>query len=201
MFRYGWIVSLLGLVALTLGACQPVVAEVQAQPAVADCRMQGAWVGSFSGGAYDMPLIFQSTITPHDPAGDKLTYVMRWVNPDVTFKNPQLEETDYISELVGEAIKTGPNTYDYSVIGYGVKERPGERNGITYILEVNGSLTCEDGNNIVSDVNVSVYLGDQDADQDAFPDEGAKPLLCIGPISFGAAQRAPMIPRCESAPE
>ena len=168
--------------------------------APADCRIQGAWVGSFAGGPWDTPLIFQNTVTPQDPAGNKLTYVMHWVNPDVTLRDPQFEETDYASELVGEAIKTGPKNYDYSLIGYGVKERPGDRNKITYIFVVNGSLTCEGDANITSDVTLSVYSADKDADQDGFPDEGAEPM-CIGPTDFGTAKRVPQMPRCEPTEE
>jgi hypothetical protein len=124
---------------------------------------------------------------------------MRWVNPDATLRNPQFEDTDYASEFVGEAIKKGSNSYDYSLIGYGVNERPGDRNEIAYIFVINGSLTCEDDANVTSDVTLSVYPGDQDADQDGFPDEGAEPM-CIGPTDFGTAQRVPPMARCEPAP-
>lgn len=125
---------------------------------------------------------------------------MRWVNPDATLRNPAFEETDYASDFVGEAIRTGPKSYDYSLIGYGVKERPGDRNEITYIFLVNGSLTCENEENVVSDVTLSVYPADQDADQDGMPDEGAEPM-CIGPNDFGTAQRFPLMEPCEPAAE
>ena len=125
---------------------------------------------------------------------------MRWVNPDATLRNPQFEETDYASELIGEAIRTGPQTFDYSLIGYGVKERAGDRNEIMYLFVVNGSLTCLDDTNVASDVTLSVYTADQDADHDGLPDEGAEPM-CHGPTDFGTAKRVPMMPRCESPPE
>jgi hypothetical protein len=169
--------------------------------AQAECRVEGSWVGSYFGGPWDDPLILQNTLTPLDPAGEKLTYVMRWVNPDVTLKNPDFTEVDYASELVGEAVKTGTKTYDFSLIGYGVRERVVDRNEITYIFVVNGSLTCEGDANITSDVTISVYSADQDADRDGFPDTGEDPITCIGPSDFGSAQRVPQMARCEPPPE
>jgi hypothetical protein len=168
--------------------------------AQADCSVQGAWVGSFSGGPYDRPMIIQSTITPQDLTGNKFTYVMRLVNADVNFA-PGSDTVYYISELVGEAVRTGLNTYDISLIGYGLNEQPGDRNEILYIQTIVGSLECVDGNNIINDVNLAVYMPDQDADQDGFPDEGEEPTVCIGPIELGSAQRVPQMPRCEPPAE
>ena len=165
-----------------------------------DCTIEGAWVGRFAGGPWDTPLIFQNTVTPQDPAGKKLTYVMRWVNPDATLKNPDFAEADYASELVGEAVRTGPKSYDYSVIGYGVNDRPGDRGEILYMFVVNGSLTCEGEDRVASDATLSVFTVDQDADMDGLPDEGEEPM-CIGPNDFGSAQRISLMPRCEPPAE
>jgi hypothetical protein len=167
--------------------------------APADCRIQGTWVDSFSGGPWADPLIIQTTITPQDPAGNRLTYVMRLVNPDVTF-GLGFDETDYMSELIGEAVKTGPKTYDFSLIGYGVKERPADRNEIIYLWTINGSTECVDGDNFTNDVNLAVYTAAQDADKDGFPDQGEEPSFCIGPTDFGSAKRIPLMPRCEPPP-
>lgn len=193
MSRYGWMLVGLLLPILLVGACQPITAQEQA----AECDVTGAWVSSFSGGPWDTPLVMLNTLTPLDPDGEKLAYVMRWVNGDVTLRNPLFEDADYGSELIGEAVKTGPNTYDFSLIGYGVNERPGDRNEILYIFAINGSLACTDDANITTDVKLSVYTADQDADQDGLPDEGAV-AQCIGPYDFGAAQRIPLSPRCEA---
>jgi hypothetical protein len=167
--------------------------------APAECRIQGAWVGSDSGPPGARPLIIQNTITPQDLTGNKLTYVMRLVNPDATFFGLS-PEAEYMSELVGEAVRTGLNTYDFSLIGYGAKEQPAARNEILYLWTVNGSLTCEDGDKITSDANLAVYEADQDANQDGFPDVGQDPIACFGPLDFGSAQRVPLMPRCEPEP-
>ncbi len=137
---------------------------------------------------------------PQDADGKKLTHKMRWVNLDATLRIPKFEEVDYASDLVGEAIKTGPGVYDYSVIGYGVNERPGDRGEIVYLFVVNGSLACEGDATITSDVTLSVYMAAQDADMDGLPDEGEVPI-CMGTSDFGSAQRIPQMPRCEPPPE
>ena len=181
---------------LLLSACAPVAAQ---QPA-STCTMQGAWVGNFAGGPWDTPLIMLNTLTPLDPAGKKMAYVMHWVNADPTLRNPDFEEADYASDLVGQAVQTAPGTYDFSLVGYGVHEQPGDRNEILYIIGINGTLTCEDDANITTDVTLSVYTADQDADQDGLPDEGEVPQ-CIGPNDLGSAERIPLMPPCEPPPQ
>jgi hypothetical protein len=162
-----------------------------------ECRLQGAWVSSFYG-PWDKPLLMQETLTPLDPAGKKMAYFMHLVNPDATFAFPfpPFSETDYLSDLVGEAVRTGLNSYDFSLIGYGVKEAENDRGDITYIWTVTGTVSCVDGENKTDIVNIAVYLGDQDADKDGYPDEGEEPFLCTptGPLAVG--KRVPQMPAC-----
>ena len=105
-------------------------------------------------------------------------------------------KTDYLSDLVGEAVKTGRNSYDFSLIGYGVKEVAGDRGDITFIQIVTGTVSCVDGEHKTDIVNIAVYLGDQDEDKDGYPDEGAEPSFCTptGPLAVG--QRVPQMPAC-----
>jgi len=192
-----WVTFVFILFLLVLGACQPVVGNAEA--AANECSVEGSWVGSYSGGPWDTPLIFLSTLVPLDPAGKRLSYVSRLVNPDATFGLPGFEEADYMSELVGEAVKTGSGTYDISLVAYGVNERDADRNEILYIFEVNGTLTCM-GDNFANDVTLAVYTVDQDADQDGLPDEGAEPFFCV-PDDFGSAHRIPIVEGCTPPPE
>jgi len=196
MARYLWFTFVLILLLLVLCACQPVVGTAEA--AANACSVEGSWVGSFSGGPWDDPLIFQSTLVPIDPAGKRLNYVIRMVNPDATFKEEGFEDADYMSELVGEAVKTGSGTYDVSLVGYAVNEREADRGEILYIWEVNGTLSCE-GDNFTHDVSLEIYPIDQDADQDGLPDEGAEPVFCHN-SDFGSAKRIPMSEGCTPPP-
>lgn len=197
--RISLFLAVVGLAALLLPVAFMTIGSVAAAPV--DCRIEGAWISSFSGGPWSTPLIMQETITPQDPAGNKLTYVMRLVNPDVTFAMPEYVYVDYMTELIGEAVRTGPSTYDFSLIGYGVNIREGDRNEIQYIWTVTGAMECVDGEHKTDDVHVAVYDGAQDADSDGYPDEAEEPIFCTGPFTFGAGQRVPLMPRCQpSAP-
>lgn len=196
MIRYLWTGALFILLLLLFCACQPIVDTAEAAPD--ECSIAGSWIGSYSGGPWDDPLIHQSTLVPVDPEGERFAYVMRWVNPDVTLRAEPFAEADYSSEMVGEAVKTGPGTYDISLIGYGVKERDGDRNQILYIFTADGTLTCVGADEFVNDVTLSIFMAEQDADRDGFPDEGEVPT-CHGPTDFGSARRIPIAPGCVPA--
>jgi hypothetical protein len=107
-----------------------------------------------------------------------------------------LSETNYLSDLVGEAVKTGRNSYDFSLIGYGVKEGEGDRGDITFIQTITGTVSCVDGEHKTDIVNIAVYLGEQDADKDGYPDEGAEPFLCTPTGPFAVGKRVPQMTAC-----
>ena len=165
--------------------------------AKSSCRVEGAWVSSFTG-PWDKPLIMQETLTPLDPEGKKMAYFMHLVNPDATFgfPFPPFSKTDYLSDLVGEAVKTGRNSYDFSLIGYGVKEEEKDRGDITFIQIVTGTVSCVDGEHKTDIVNIAVYMADQDADKDGYPDEGAEPFLCTPTGPFAVGKRVPQMAAC-----
>jgi len=197
MARTLWLILVLILLLVALCACQPIFETAEA--AADQCTVEGTWVGSYSGGPWEDPLILQYTLVPLDPAGKRLSYVMRMVNPDATFRIKPFETADYLSDLVGEAVKSGPGTYDISVFGYGVNEREGDRNEILYLFGITGIMTC-DGETISQEALLSVYAADADKDNDGFPDEGAEPVFCH-PTEFPAAKPIPMSPWCEPPAE
>ena len=161
------------------------------------CQIQGAWVSSFMG-PWETPLIMQETITPLDPAGKKLSYVMHLVNPDATFgfPFPPFSEAETMSDVIGEAVRSGRNEYEFSLIGYAVKEVPADRGEIVYIWTVSGTMSCVDGKNKTDDVNIAIYLASQDADKDGYPDDEEEPFFCTpgGPLAVG--KRVPQMPAC-----
>ena len=165
------------------------------------CRLEGAWVSSFTG-PWAKPLLMQETFTPLDPAGKKMAYVMRLVNPDATFAIPEppFSDTDYLSDLVGEAVRAGRNSYDFSLIGYGVNELEGVRGDITFIQIVTGTVSCVGNEHKTDIVNIAVYLGHQDADKDGYPDEGEEPLFCTPTGPFADGKRVLQMPACVPPP-
>jgi hypothetical protein len=150
------------------------------------CEVQGSWVADFAGGPWPTKLILQDTITPLDPNGKRLAYVMRLVNGDATFG--MFPEADTMSPLIGEAVRTSNNTYDIHLIGYGIQEMENSRGEIQYIWIVSGELTCLDENHKTDNVTAYIYPGEMDTDKDGFPDEGAEPIV-IGPFTLSEATR------------
>ena len=181
-------------VALLYAGADQFTDDVAAAPT--GCRIQGAWVSSFAGGPWDTPLLMQETISPQDPAGNKLTYTMHMVNPDATFRIPPLSDSDYVSDLVGEAVRTGRDSYEFSLIGYGVEDREGNRGRIIYIMTVSGTMSCVDGEHKTDEVYIAAYLADQDSDGDGYPDDNAEPFFCVGATAFGVGRRVPQMPAC-----
>lgn len=163
------------------------------------CKIQGAWIGYLKEPPGFPTLMIQETLTPLDPAANRLAYVVRLVNPDATFFGLDTE-ADYLTELVGEAVRAGRNTYDFSAIGYATKAVPNNRNEIRYIWVITGSMECIDGNAKTDNVSISVFMANQDSNEDGFPDEGQEPVLCIPPGTFSTAKRVPLMPRCVPPP-
>ncbi len=171
------------------------------------CNIGGSWLGNFpAGGPYDIPLLVSETLTPVDPAGDRMAYVMRLLNTDFTFSG-MFPETNVVSDLVGEAVRTDPNAYEVTVIGYGTKKPVLDgvawagRGQIQYIWVLSGLALCVDDNTVEHELQMSLYSGidnpdfafpwnpdeafplhNQDLDGDGLPDEGETPIFS-GPFS------------------
>jgi len=144
--------------------------------------------------------IVQETLIPLDPAGDRLAYRQQFVNTDPTFLSI-FPEADNQSHLVGEVVKTGRNTYEYTIMGYGFKNQPANRGQLKYIWVSNGITTLIDRNTRQnSDIYISLYGPDKDVNPaDGFPDEDAEPDLCLGPMG-GVMKRVQLMPPCVPPP-
>jgi len=146
------------------------------------------------------PAIVQETFTPLDPAGDRLAYRQQFINADPTFLSI-FPEADNQSHLIGEAVKTGLNTYEFTIIGYGFKNQPADRGQLIYIWVTNGTIIVTDRNTRQdTDLYISLYGPDKDVNPaDGLPDEGAEPDLCLGPMG-GVFKRVPLMPPCVPPP-
>ncbi len=181
------IVALVALVALLLAAAPKARGSAAADSA--SCGISGSWIGYLKEPPGAPTLIMQETLTPLDPAAKRLAYVLRLVNPDATFFGLD-PEADYMTELVGEAVKTGEDTYDFSAIGYATKTVPDSRDEIRFIWVLSGSMECE-GNTKTDTASISVFMAGKDSDEDGFPDEGEVPDFYIPPGTFSTAKRVP----------
>jgi len=182
-------------------------------------NIAGTWIGKFpiENSPYQIPLIVTETLTPIDLTG-RFSCVMRMLNSDLTFTG-MFPETNSVSDLVGEAVRTGPDTYQLSVVGCGVKKPPledaawADRGQIQYIWVLSGTAICIDENNVEQDLMLSLYSGvenpdfafpwnpsepfplhDQDLDDDGLPDKGEVPIFSA-PFSHVSKRVAhPIVP-------
>jgi hypothetical protein len=159
----------------------------------------GSWIETCLG--MDGAAIFAyETLTPVDSTGDVLAYRLSYVNSDPT-TGGLLPEADRAGEMLGTAVRTGPNTYDYTIVGHATKSRQGQRPAIVGIVVFSGKMTLT-GADTREDTETfaAAYAPDADVNPaDGLPDEGAKPFSCVGPME-GTGRRVGLMPACTPTP-
>jgi len=165
----------------------------------------GAWVqsvppaGPMTPGA--QPAIIYETLTPVDAAGNVFVYKQTYANADNTMGGI-LPQADLGGELAGTAVRTGPNTYQFTLLGYAGQTRPGDRGQILGIVVSSGTMTLI-GPNTRIDGGLTMALYGPDADvnpADGLPDEGVDPLMCVPFGGDYVATRIPVLPPCTPTP-
>ncbi len=127
----------------------------------------------------------------------------------VVGKHPQCSPTllgffpegERLSDMMGYCVRTGVNTFRFSVVWQGVKEGGAESMGIGEVVfmgVISGTMELVDADKVEFTGTIAGYGPDQDADCDRLPDEGAVPLICA-PLSL-TFKRLPMPPSCEPTP-
>ena len=90
-------------------------------------------------------------------------------------------EAEKVSDLLGYLVRTGANTFQFSVICHGVKGAGPEMldTGETlYTVTLTGTAELVDsGTMILHEFTYAAYLPAQDLDGDRLPDEGAVPVM------------------------
>jgi hypothetical protein len=109
-------------------------------------------------------------------------------------------DADHLSNPIGQAVRTGLNTYELTLISYGTKkaELPGMLPEIVYIYVVYGKGVLTGQNTMEGEGTDSFFLPSADADGDGLPDEGAEPIYCF-PYAL-TAKRVPLMPPCVVPP-
>lgn len=187
------LIAIIALVAGLLATGWSVMANITPVPVLVPC---GIYTGVH-------PQAFTDTIIPMDSAGNTMIFIMRNDNADPTggATEPPFSEADHLTDYVGNMVRTGPNTWDYTGIGYGTKKVEGQgMPEILYVGVVQGTVTStEDGNAMTTDGNFAVYMPEQDVDGDGFPDADQEPVWCSPPGGF-TITRMPIIPPCVPTP-
>jgi hypothetical protein len=91
-----------------------------------------------------------------------------------------------LSDMYGEAIKTGKNTYDFTVIDYAINASY----GVVYFRLWSGTIVQTSKDTLDGTFYASIYNSTQDPFGDEDPEFG-----CWGPWSF-TYERIPVVPPC-----
>jgi len=136
------------------------------------------------------------TLVPMDHFNKRFVVQAQNLTPNYTFNG--LFPADYLSQFNGEAVKIGPSTLEATMIAYSIKKATlvaqdfRDTIVLIWVLHATSKFT-EDIQVFTGDA--AVYLASADADGDLIPDEGAVPIVCIGPLE-GTATRVPMMDPC-----
>ena len=112
-------------------------------------------------------------------------------------------EAERVSDLLGYLVRTGANTFRFSVICHGIKGGGPALLGVgetLYMVTLTGTAELVDRDTmIVHEFTYAAYTPAQDLDGDRLPDEGAQPVVCatLPQLPF---KRLAVFPSCEPAP-
>jgi sugar lactone lactonase YvrE len=128
------------------------------------------------------------------------TLVMKILNPDPTVTG-MFPDVTTRTDSVGTFFRTGPDTWDYTLIGYGTTGTHESGNGdIVYIQIDRGTATAIDSDTMRASGRAEIYSGrdvsyyhDQDTkSRDGFPDAGEVPVISGDYVL--TQYRMPMLP-------
>lgn len=196
------LVSLTSLTVLLLAGAWSVLAEDGRTPEPwSELSMEGIWttmVPTPAGSSAIMSLVINAQ------GSDGMVYTCVGKHPECSVSAYGLSpEAEKVSDLLGYLVRTGANTFQFSVICHGIKQAGPELldTGETlYMVTLTGTAEFVDsGTMIIHEFTYAAYLPAQNLDGDRLPDEGAVPVMCaaIPQLPF---KRLPMFPSCEPAP-
>lgn len=151
--------------------------------------LEGTWYGANSYGH-----VVLLTITPLGPDNDRFACSLD-IGHDPSFGG-MFPGAIAGTNMRGTYVRTGLNTYDFTVMSYGLGE-PAEgetARQVVYIQVVSGRGVLTDENTFASDsYTAAVYAPDQDPFGDVPPAYGCFPVS-------GTYKRMPVVPSCELLP-
>ncbi len=158
-------------------------------------KLEGAWIAKST----NTPLQGSYVLTPSDPSGQRATIsglIQVRIPAPVLF--PGLFGDSKISgDFVGEAMMTGPDTGNYTIIGYGRKplDPPTPfQEQVVLIWVDSGRIDFTGPGKMQVTHRVAYYLPTADADGDGLPDPGQPPVVCLPATTLDT--RVGLIPPC-----
>lgn len=185
-------ITQIGLVLAVVAAAAATLAW--SLPEAYSYKLEGAWVTKVPG----TPLLWSQTFSP-DPSGRSAVMsgeIHVPIVPSIVIPGlfPDLE---YYTPFVGQVNMTGPDTFEFSSVYYGMK-KGFPFNQVVLIGQNNGQGRFTAPGRCVVTNHLACYAPSADADHDGLPDPGVAPALCLPP-SVGICTRLPMLPPCTLA--
>lgn len=149
----------------------------------------GIWISSQQNSPEDNPYIWTETITPLDDTGMRYAYRAWSPNPGVNYDWLGLTESRVHGLALGQLVQTGENEYYFTIICHGAAGMSEDHAHaqLQWVWYWIGTATISEDGTLLKDGMWQLYnsidvldpvIGDKDADDDGFPDEGVVPLLC-----------------------
>ncbi len=149
----------------------------------------GIWISSQQNSPEDNPWIWTETITPLDDTGTRYAYRAWSPNPGVNYDWLGLTESRVHGLALGQLVQTGENEYYFTIICHGAAGMSEDHAHaqLQWVWYWIGTATISEDGTLLKDGMWQLYnsidvldpvIGDKDADDDGFPDEGVVPLLC-----------------------
>ena len=166
-----------------------------------DLSVEGIWttmVPTPAGSSAIMSLVINAQ------GSDGMVYTCVGKHPECSVSAYGLSpEAEKVSDLLGYLVRTGTNTFQFSVICHGIKQAGPELLETVETVYM-GTLTgtaefFDSGTMIINEFTYAAYLPVQDLDGDRLPDEGSIPVICAV-IPQLSLKRLPMFPSCEPTP-
>ena len=158
----------------------------------------GAWLCSWPGLAelgLTEPLKVQQTLTPLDPSCNRLLFRETEFNS----ADPPGTEGAFWSDIIGVAVRTGRNTYEYRANGYVKLPQLNNRGKIIHYIVITGKTELIDPDHrYETGYRFTIYGPDADVEPaDGIPDEGAQPVEVLGPYDAQFYKRVRLLPSPE----
>lgn len=175
--------------------CFEAVAKAQEDPLVPQpCTPEGAWIMTLL--TPQGPQIQTLTVTPRGDAMDQQYIAVLELGEQGSTLLSLLPGFDRQSRFVGQVRKATGDSWQMTVLGYGLKQGLAGSQ-VRYLSVVSSSdLHCSGLDVMAARINMATFLADQDADHDGLPDPNERPVVCM--TLDAVFQQVPMMQPCES---
>lgn len=142
-------------------------------------------------------ITFLHTVSPQGKMGGPFAGVLLQVNSNPTFFG-MFPEADRNTNWITKNVWKGRNRVESTMLTYGTKKGEGPLMETVYIGIVHAEWTLTGPNTNEGKAIEAIYLAEQDADGDGFPDPGEQPIAC--PEFAFTSKRLTMMPPCVPMP-